>query len=66
MLLTSKLQLSILYTIVGIATVFVWKGVWSLMDLTIFPSDFTKSAWVSMLIGFIGAMFNLFVIDYIE
>ncbi len=38
-------------TIASLAIVSFWRGVWGLMDLYLFPENFTLSLLVSMIIG---------------
>ena len=42
----------VLYTIIiAFAIVSFWRGVWGLMDLYLFPNNYTLSLLVSVLIG---------------
>lgn len=34
--------------VIGALVVFVWRGVWILCDLLIYPDDFVQSSWASM------------------
>ncbi|XP_025833802.1 uncharacterized protein LOC108739863 [Agrilus planipennis] len=43
--------------IVGTLVVFVWRGAWILIDLFLFPGNFTQSSWASLVIGYGGAVF---------
>nr|XP_019564762.2 uncharacterized protein LOC109432868 isoform X2 [Aedes albopictus]XP_019564763.2 uncharacterized protein LOC109432868 isoform X2 [Aedes albopictus]XP_019564765.2 uncharacterized protein LOC109432868 isoform X2 [Aedes albopictus]XP_019564766.2 uncharacterized protein LOC109432868 isoform X2 [Aedes albopictus]XP_019564769.2 uncharacterized protein LOC109432868 isoform X2 [Aedes albopictus] len=38
--------------VIGSLVVFVWRGLWVLLDLQLFPEDHALSAWASVLIGY--------------
>ncbi|XP_065088997.1 uncharacterized protein fusl isoform X2 [Ochlerotatus camptorhynchus] len=38
--------------VIGSLVVFVWRGLWVLLDLKLFPEDHALSAWASVLIGY--------------
>lgn len=37
--------------IIGFAVIAFWRGLWGLMDIYLFPNNYTLSLWISMLIG---------------
>ena len=44
----------VFYTVLlGFAIVAFWRGVWGLMDLYLFPNNYTLSLWISVFIGVI-------------
>ncbi|XP_058446886.1 uncharacterized protein LOC131427576 isoform X2 [Malaya genurostris] len=47
--------------VIGSLVVFVWRGLWVLLDLKLFPEDRALSAWSSVLIGYgvTGVTFSL-------
>ncbi|XP_058819436.1 uncharacterized protein LOC131682175 isoform X1 [Topomyia yanbarensis] len=47
--------------VIGSLVVFVWRGLWVLLDLMLFPEDRGLSAWSSVLIGYgvTGVTFSL-------
>lgn len=40
-------------TLIGIAIVAFWRGVWGLLDLYLFPNNYQLSLWISALAGLI-------------
>ncbi|XP_040165325.1 uncharacterized protein LOC120901439 isoform X1 [Anopheles arabiensis] len=47
--------------VIGSLVVFVWRGLWVLLDLKLFPEDHGTSAWASIIIGYgvTGVTFSL-------
>lgn len=47
--------------VIGSLVVFVWRGLWVLLDMELFPEDKALSAWASVLIGYgvTGVTFSL-------
>ncbi|MEW6222667.1 MAG: hypothetical protein AB1476_05095 [Candidatus Hadarchaeota archaeon] len=45
-----------------IAIVMVWRGLWGLMDIYLFPNNRKRSYWASFLIGFILISIFLFLL----
>ncbi|MEM2191991.1 MAG: hypothetical protein QW179_02445 [Candidatus Hadarchaeales archaeon] len=43
----------LVYLILVISVVMVWRGLWGLMDEYLFPTNRRRSYWVSFIIGFI-------------
>jgi len=43
----------VLYLIAVVAVVAMWRGLWGLMDLYLWPNNPKRGYWVSFLIGFI-------------
>ncbi|XP_074029308.1 transmembrane protein fuseless isoform X1 [Leptinotarsa decemlineata] len=43
--------------IVGSLVVFVWRGVWLMLDIILFPDNFTISSWGSLILGYICVVF---------
>lgn len=39
--------------VIGTLVVFVWRGGWVILDLFVYPEDFTKSSWVTLILGYI-------------
>ncbi|KAL7739240.1 hypothetical protein ACLKA6_008716 [Drosophila palustris] len=48
--------------VIGTLVVIAWRGLWGIFDLTLFPQDKAKSAWGSLLIGYL-TVFITFVIQ---
>ncbi|VEN47732.1 unnamed protein product [Callosobruchus maculatus] len=42
--------------VVGILVVFIWRGSWILVDIFLYPEDLTKSAWGSLVIGYVAVV----------
>jgi hypothetical protein len=42
-----------LYLIAVVAIVAMWRGLWGLMDIYLWPNNPKRSNWVSFIIGFI-------------
>ncbi len=43
----------ILYLVAVVAVVAMWRGLWGLMDIYLWPQNPKRSNWVSFTIGFI-------------
>ena len=43
----------ILYLIAVVAVVAMWRGLWQLMDIYLWPDNPKRSNWASFIIGFI-------------
>ncbi|XP_022123872.2 uncharacterized protein LOC110999223 isoform X1 [Pieris rapae] len=39
-------------TVVGSLVVFVWRGLWALIDIYLYPDDPVKSCWTSLIVGY--------------
>ena len=39
--------------LVAFAVISLWRGIWGLMDIYLFPSNYEASLWASVVIGFI-------------
>lgn len=52
--------------VLGTASIFVWRGLWALFDLMLFPEDLSKSTWYSFPIGYaiIGACVPLQLVTH--
>jgi len=37
--------------VIGFAVIAFWRGVWGLLDLYLFPSNYELSLWVSVIVG---------------
>ncbi|XP_034098972.1 uncharacterized protein LOC117564365 [Drosophila albomicans] len=48
--------------VIGTLVVIAWRGLWGIFDLTLFPQDKAKSAWGSLLIGYL-TVFVTFIIQ---
>ncbi|XP_002002895.3 uncharacterized protein LOC6576915 [Drosophila mojavensis] len=48
--------------VIGSLVVIAWRGVWGIFDLTLFPRDKAKSAWGSLLIGYL-TVFVTFILQ---
>ncbi|TMW54886.1 hypothetical protein DOY81_000119 [Sarcophaga bullata] len=44
--------------VIGSLVVIAWRGLWGIMDLTLYPDDKAKSAWGSLIIGYITVFFT--------
>lgn len=49
--------------IIAFAIVSFWRGIWGLMDLYLFPNNYTLSLWVSVAIGLAILYVTKHVID---
>lgn len=43
----------VLYIIAVVAVVAMWRGLWGLMDIYLWPDNPKKSNWASFIIGFV-------------
>ncbi|MCJ7763286.1 hypothetical protein MUP38_07545 [Candidatus Bathyarchaeota archaeon] len=43
----------LLYLIAVVAVVAMWRGLWGLMDIYLWPDNPKRSNWVSFIIGFV-------------
>ena len=43
----------IFYVVAVVAVVMMWRGLWGLMDIYLWPNNPKRSNWVSFFIGFI-------------
>jgi hypothetical protein len=41
----------ILALIIGTAVISVWRGIWNLLDLYLYPSDLVMSSIISIIVG---------------
>jgi hypothetical protein len=41
----------ILALIIGTAVISVWRGIWNLLDLYLYPSDIVMSSIISIIVG---------------
>ncbi len=39
--------------IIAFAVISFWRGIWGLMDVYLYPDDYTKSLWISLIVGFL-------------
>lgn len=37
--------------LIGFAVIAFWRGIWGLLDIYLFPSDYRLSLWASMILG---------------
>ena len=45
---------ALLLTLIGVvAVVAVWRGLWGLMDIYLWPDNPKRSNWVSFIVGFV-------------
>jgi len=49
--------------VIGFAVISFWRGIWGLMDLYIFPNNYTFSLWISVLIGVVILYLTKHLID---
>ena len=49
--MTFKLDLKHMGIIVGV--VMLWRGLWGVLDLFLFPNDFLKSSLISLIFGLV-------------
>ncbi|XP_046807700.1 uncharacterized protein LOC111681394 [Lucilia cuprina] len=45
--------------VIGSLVVIAWRGLWGIMDLTLYPEDRARSAWGSLIMGYITVFFTL-------
>ena len=50
---SSKFQNAIESTIIAVAVVFIWWGIWGLLDLYLFPNNFIFKHVLAIVLGFI-------------
>ena len=43
----------IIYLVAVVAVVMMWRGLWGLMDIYLWPNNPKRSNWVSFIVGFI-------------
>jgi hypothetical protein len=43
----------ILYLVAVVAVVAMWRGLWQLMDIYLWPNNPKRSNWASFIIGFV-------------
>jgi hypothetical protein len=43
----------LLYLVAVVAIVAMWRGLWGLMDIYLWPDNPKRSNWVSFIIGFV-------------
>jgi hypothetical protein len=44
----------LLYLIAVVAVVALWRGLWGLMDIYLWPNNPKRSNWASFIIGFVA------------
>lgn len=54
------------YLITSVGLIMVWRGVWGLSDVYLFPGDYLLSHLASLLIGFAIVYFNDFSLSELE
>lgn len=37
--------------LIGVAVITFWRGIWGILDIYLFPNDYSISSWASVLIG---------------
>jgi hypothetical protein len=47
----------VLYLIAVVAVVAMWRGLWGLMDIYLWPNNPKMSNWVSFIVGFVALVF---------
>lgn len=52
----------ILYLIAVVAVVAMWRGLWGLMDMYLWPNNPKRSNWASFVLGFITIAIVLAII----
>jgi len=53
----------VLYLVGVIGVVAMWRGLWQLMDIYLWPQNPKRSNWASFIIGFALILIVLFLID---
>lgn len=48
--------------VIGTLVVIAWRGIWGIMDLTLYPGQKAKSAWGSLTMGYI-VVFSTFILN---
>lgn len=43
----------IIYLVAVVAVVMMWRGLWGLMDIYLWPNNPKRSNWVSFIVGFV-------------
>jgi hypothetical protein len=43
----------LLYLVAVVAVIAMWRGLWGLMDIYLWPNNPKRSNWVSFVIGFV-------------
>ncbi|XP_075153757.1 transmembrane protein fuseless [Haematobia irritans] len=44
--------------VIGTLVVIAWRGLWGIMDLTLYPEEKAKSAWSSLIMGYVTVAFT--------
>jgi hypothetical protein len=57
---------SIWLGIIFLSDVFIWRSIWNLIDIYIFPDNFQLSNWVTLIIGLAGYLLTLLLYHYID
>lgn len=53
----------ILYLVAVVAVVSMWRGLWQLMDIYLWPDNPKRSNWASFIIGFVLILTVLAIIN---
>lgn len=53
----------ILYLVAVVAVVSMWRGLWQLMDIYLWPDNPKRSNWASFIIGFVLILIVLAIIN---
>jgi len=53
----------ILYLVAVVAVVAMWRGLWQLMDIYLWPKNPKRSNWASFIIGFVLVVIVLYLIN---
>jgi hypothetical protein len=55
-------QAPLLYLVAVVAVVMMWRGLWGLLDIYLWPQNPKRSNWVSFIAGFILICIILFLL----
>ena len=53
----------ILYLVAVVGVVAMWRGLWQLMDIYLWPQNPKRSNWVSFIVGFVLILVVLAIIN---
>jgi hypothetical protein len=53
----------VLYVVAVVAVVAMWRGLWQLMDIYLWPNNPKRSNWASFIIGFVLILVVLALIN---
>ncbi|XP_005189398.2 uncharacterized protein LOC101888447 [Musca domestica] len=52
--------------VIGTLVVIAWRGLWGIMDLTVYPGEKAKSAWSSLIMGYVTVGFTFVLHPFVR